>query len=281
MQDHVAANTRRSALLAAGFALVVALVLLGVNLLAGGGAAAAAAAVVVAAGTAAAAHRRATEVVLAVSRARPADPVDHARLHNVVEGLCMAAGLPNPRIYVVDDDVPNAFTAGRSPRHAVVAVTTGLLAQLNRIELEAVLAHELSHVKNHDAMVSTLAVTTVGLPALVADRALRSSPSVGMLLLPLAALAARLIRLVVNPRREVLADVTGVSLTRYPPGLITALEKVQAGGGIVHSGSPATAHLWLESPVPRAESEGRLGWLGRLVDTHPPLEERIEALREL
>ncbi|MDP9389060.1 MAG: M48 family metalloprotease [Actinomycetota bacterium] len=303
MHDQVAAHKRRSALLCAGFALAVALGLVGVNLLIGGGAVGFVAAVSAAAVVTAVAYRRSADVVLAVSHARPADPVEHARLHNLVEGLCVAAGVPKPRIFVVDDETPNAFTVGRDARHAAVGVTTGLLGKLNRIELEAVLAHELSHVKNCDVMASTVAVTTVGLAALVADWALRFSSwdgpthaddrrgsrggaavvlgAVGLVLLPLAALAARLLRLAVSPRREAVADLTGVSLTRYPPGLVSALEKVRAGGGVVRSGSRATAHLWLESPVARADSEGRLAWLGRLVDTHPPLEERIEALREL
>src|SRR3990170_4973231 len=108
-----------------------------------------------------------------MSHARPADPVEHARLHNLVEGLCIAGGLPKPRLYVVDDDAPNAFATGRDPRHAAVAVTTGLLAKLNRVELEGVLAHELSHIKNYDILVSTLAVTLVGVLTLVADFTLR------------------------------------------------------------------------------------------------------------
>src|SRR2546430_5980877 len=143
--------------------------------------------------------------------ARPADPVQYARLHNLVEGLCIAAGLPKPRVYVIEDPAPNAFATGRDPRHAAVAVTTGLLDKMNRIELEGVLAHELSHVKNYDVLVSTLAVSFVGIPAVVARPVF--GPAVPRAL---------------GRRREYLADASGVSLTRYPPGLISALEKLEA-----------------------------------------------------
>lgn len=303
MYDQVASNKRRSALLVAAFVVVVAGAAWAFNLLIGGGVAGLAVALVVAGGVAAGAYWKSDAVALAMSHARPADPVEHARLHNLVEGLCIAGGLPKPRVYVVDDDAPNAFATGRDPRHAAVAVTTGLLDKLNRIELEGVLAHELSHVKNYDILVSTLAVTMVGMVALLSDWALRflwwggprhrddqntGGPGpqavmavVGFALLLLAPVAARLMQFAVSRRRETLADLTGVSLTRYPPGLVSALEKLRDDQTVVHSGSRATAHLWIESPVPRAESEGRLAWLGRLFDTHPPLEERIQALREL
>jgi heat shock protein HtpX len=303
LYDQVASNKRRSALLVAAFVVVVAGAAWAFNLLIGGGVAGLAVALVVAGGVAAGAYWKSDAVALAMSHARPADPVEHARLHNLVEGLCIAGGLPKPRVYVVDDDAPNAFATGRDPRHAAVAVTTGLLDKLNRIELEGVLAHELSHVKNYDILVSTLAVTMVGMVALLSDWALRflwwggprhrddqntGGPGpqavmavVGFALLLLAPVAARLMQFAVSRRRETLADLTGVSLTRYPPGLVSALEKLRDDQTVVHSGSRATAHLWIESPVPRAESEGRLAWLGRLFDTHPPLEERIQALREL
>ncbi|MGH9152892.1 MAG: M48 family metallopeptidase [Acidimicrobiales bacterium] len=303
MYDQVASNKRRSAVLVAAFVVVVAAVAWAFNVLIGGGVAGLVVALVVAGGTAFAAYWKSDAIALAMSHARPADPVEHARLHNLVEGLCIAAGLPKPRVHVVEDDAPNAFATGRDPRHAAVAVTTGLLDKLNRIELEAVLAHELSHIKNYDILVSTLAVTMVGLVALLSDWGLRflwwggprhrddrssGGPGpqavmalAGFALLLLAPLAARLMQFAVSRRRELLADLTGVSLTRYPPGLVSALEKLRDDQTVVHSGSRATAHLWIESPVPRAGSEGRLAWLGRLFDTHPPLEERIQALREL
>jgi len=257
----------------------------------------------------AAAWRKSDAVALALSHARPTTPESHPRVHNLVEGLCIAAGLPQPRVCVIEDPAPNAFVTGRNPAHAAVAVTTGLLDTLNRIELEGVLAHELSHVKNYDSQVSTLAVTLVGLVAVVADVGLRflwwggprhrddrraatagagsrAGPAaavslLGFLLVPAVAIAGRLMRLSVSHRREALADHSGVMLTRYPPGLITALEKLQAGTTVVHSASRATAHLWLAWPLARTAAEGRLAWLNRLFETHPPLEERIQALKEL
>ena len=232
------------------------------------------------------AYWKSDSVALAMSHAHPADPTTYARLHNLVEGLCIAAGLPKPRIYVVDDVAPNAFATGRNPRHAALAVTTGLLDKMTRIELEGVLAHELSHVKNYDILVSTLAVTLVGVVALLTDFSLRflwwggprhrddNSPGgggpavvlavVGFLLLLLAPLVAKLMQATISRRRETLADVSGVALTRYPPGLISALEKLKDDTTVVHSSSRATAHLWVESPLARTPEEGRLSRLNRL-----------------
>jgi heat shock protein HtpX len=240
-------------------------------------------------------------VALSMSRARPADPVEYARLHNVVEGLCIAAGLPKPRVYVIDDDAPNAFATGRDPKHAAIAVTTGLLEKMNRIELEGVVAHELSHIKNYDILVSTLAVTLVGFVALASDLAIRmlwwgggrnrndgndGGPAailalLGFALLILAPLIAQVMQFAVSRRRESLADMSGVELTRYPPGLISALEKLRDDQTVVHAHSRATAHLWIEQPMPTQKDQGKLSWLNRLFDTHPPLDERIAALREL
>jgi heat shock protein HtpX len=256
----------------------------------------------IAAGGAFASYWKSDAVALRRSRARPADRAEYPRLHNLVEGLCIAGGLPKPRLYVIDDDAPNAFATGRDPKHAAVAVTTGLLERMNRIELEGVLAHELSHVKNYDILVSTLAVTLVGVVILLADIGIRFLwfgggsgrrsdrdgggagalfAIVGFLLLVLSPLVARVMQAAVSRRRESLADVSGVSLTRYPPGLVSALEKLRDDQTVVTSGSRATAHLWIESPLARNAEEGRLTWFNRLFETHPPLEERIAALREL
>ena len=272
------------------------------GLVVGGGPAGPLLALAVAAAASAGAWWKSDVIALRMSHARPADRVAHARLHNLVEGLCIAGGLPRPEVYVVDDPAPNAFATGRDPRHAAVAVTTGLLDKLTRVELEGVLAHELSHIKNRDTLVSTLAVTLVGVLTLLADVALRflwwggprhrddrragSGPAAilgvaGLALLVVAPLVGRLMRFAVSRRREALADVSGVALTRYPPGLISALEKLRDDTTVVHSASRATAHLWIESPLARVPSEGRGVWLNRLFDTHPPLDERIAALREL
>jgi heat shock protein HtpX len=303
MFDQIASNKRRSVVLIASFVVVLAAVVWAVNLVLGYGVVGLFIALAVAGGSAFLSYWKSDAVALRMSHAKPADPVEYARLHNLVEGLCIAAGLPKPRVYIVDDDAPNAFATGRDPKHAAIAVTTGLLEKMNRIELEGVLAHELSHVKNYDILVSTLAVTMVGVIVLIADWSLRfiwwgggrrrsndnnggggagaALAIVGFALLLLAPIVARLMQFAVSRRREALADVTGVSLTRYPPGLVSALEKLRDDKTVVHSGSRATAHLWIESPVAREPEEGKLAWLGRLFDTHPPLEERIQALREL
>jgi heat shock protein HtpX len=306
--DQVTSNKRRSALMIAIFVAFVVLLGFVVQYLMGFGFVALGLALVVAVGMSFGAYWKSDAIALRMSHARPADPVEHARLHNLVEGLCIAGGLPKPALYIVDDDAPNAFATGRDPKHAAIAVTTGLLAKLNRVELEGVLAHELSHIKNYDILVSTLAVTLVGIVTLVADFAMRwlwwggprhrndrneSSNGVGVLfamvglvLLVLSPLVGRLMQAAVSRRREALADVSGVALTRYPPGLISALEKLRDDQTVVHSGSRATAHLWIESPIPRNDDEphhdrGDSSRLNRLFDTHPPLEERIAALREL
>ena len=188
---------------------------------------------------------------LARCGAAPADPTVHARFHNVVEGLCVAAGLPKPSLQVVEDeDAPNALALGREPRRASLVVTSGLLDKLTRIELEGVLAHELTHVKSADTLVSTIAIGTIG----------RIAPG--------------LVPKVVGGPRETLADVTGVALTRYPPGLISALEKLRDDPSVMRSPDRAIAHLWIEAPVADPSSP-------RSKRSSPPLEERIQALREL
>jgi len=282
---------------------LVVLVGLALELVVGYGPAGVVLALAVAAVGAGLAWWRSDAVALAMSHAEPADPSTHARYHNLVEGLCIAAGLPKPRLYVIEDPAPNAFATGRDPDHAAVAVTTGLLEKMDRIELEGVLAHELAHIRNYDILVSTLAVTLVGTVAVVSDFALRflwwggprhrndrrgrsGGPAailavVGFVLLLVAPLVARLMQLAVSRRRESLADTTGVSFTRYPPGLIAALEKLEADRTVVHSSSRATAHLWIESPLARTRADGPLSRLNRLFETHPPLAERIQALKEL
>ena len=303
MDDQVSHNKRRSYVLLALSFLLVAAVVWAVTALIGLGWSGVAIALLVAAGTSAAAWWGSERVALRVSRAEPADPVEHARLHNLVEGLCIASGLSKPGIYVIDDAAPNAFATGRSPHHASIAVTTGLLEMMNRVELEAVLAHELSHVKNDDVLVDTLAVTCVGAVAILSDVAIRfmwwnggrrgrddrqasGGPLVviavfGFALLALAPLVARLLQFAVSRRREALADVSAVEMTRYPPALVSALGKLRDDTTVVHASSRATAHLWIESPIARVDSEGRLAKLNRLFDTHPPIDERIAALQEL
>lgn len=244
------------------------------------------------------------KIALAASRAHPADEPEYQRYHNLVEGLCIAAGLPKPRLYVVDDPSPNAFSTGRDPKHAAIAVTTGLLEKMNRVELEGVLAHELSHVKNYDILVSTVAVTAVGAIALLSDLGLRfmwwggradrrdnvDSGNAGAIiallalaLLVLAPFIAMLMQFAMSRNREYLADVSGVQLTRYPPGLISALDKLKGDQAVVHHATRATAQLWIESPLDRDSEadEGKGSWLNRAFDTHPPLDDRIARLKAM
>jgi heat shock protein HtpX len=302
--DQVAQNKRRSILLIAGFVVLVVAVGFALNLLVQGGPVFIGVAALIAAGSAALSYWKSDAIALAVSRARPASVEEFPRLHNLVEGLCIAGGLPKPRIYVVDDPSPNAFATGRNPKHAAIAVTTGLLERMNRVELEGVIAHELSHIKNYDILVSTLAVTMVGIIAIAADVGVRFLwfgmgrsrnndndnggggvlailAILGFALLILSPLIAKVMQAAVSRRREVLADVSGVELTRYPPGLISALEKLKDDYTVVGSTSHATAHLWIEQPHAVEEHEGRISKINRMFNTHPPLEERIALLREL
>jgi heat shock protein HtpX len=301
MFELVRANKRRSALLVSGFVLIVALMGIAVGAVAGFGPWGIVVALVVSAGLAFASYWKSDAVALAVSRAVPADPETYKRLHNLVEGLCIASGLPKPQVYVVDDPAPNAFATGRNPQHAAIAVTTGLLEKMNRVELEGVVAHELSHIKNYDILVSTLAVTMVGAIALLTDitirmmwwnggRARREGDRndqfnpliiIGFVLLIVGPILAKIMQATISRRRETLADVSACQLTRYPPGLISALEKLRDDTTVTHSASTATAHLWIEQPMSGVGDEGRLGAFHKLFDTHPPLEERISLLREL
>lgn len=304
MYDQVAQNKRRSIYLLLGFVGLVAAVGAALNLLYGGGPTFIIIALVFAGGSAALSYWKSDAIALRVSRARPASEEEYARLHNLVEGLCIAGGLPKPRIYIVDDPSPNAFATGRNPKHAAIAVTTGLLEKLNRVELEGVVAHELSHIKNYDILVSTLAVTLVGVVAIAADLGVRflwfgmgrsrnnsrdgagGGPQailaiLGFALLALSPLIGRAMQAAVSRRRETLADVSAVELTRYPPGLISALEKLRDDYTVVGSTSHATAHLWIEQPQAVEEGDGRISRVNRMFNTHPPLEERIALLREL
>jgi heat shock protein HtpX len=196
------------------------------------------------------AYLYADRVVLGLSHARPVSLDDEPRYHNLVEGLCVSAGLPKPDLYVIDDDTPNSFATGRNPNHAAIVVTTGLLEKLSRMELEGILAHELAHIRNHDILVTGLGTALVALP-----------------LLPAGSLSARLLDTLVGRGRERDADISGVRLTRYPPGLAAALEKLRRDQAAGLSASRATAHLWISSPHDKA---GR----GRL-------DERIKALRDM
>lgn len=235
---------------------------------------------------------------LTMVQARPADGPEFAELRALVEQMSIAAGIPLPKVFVVDDPAPNAFATGRNPKHAAITVTTGLLAVMSRRELRGVLAHEMSHIRNRDIAVTTLAVLAVGAIAVIADIGIRVGIFSGggrgrdnngaglMLLLSLAIYliavpAGMLLKAALSRKRESLADASAVELTREPGGIRSALEKLEADTTVVSHSSAATAHLWIESPLERAGGKGMLGSFGRMMDTHPPLAERIALLRSI
>jgi heat shock protein HtpX len=241
-------------------------------------------------------------LVLASTRAREVAQQEQPRLHNIVEGLSIAAGIPKPRVYVIPEQAPNAFATGRNPEHSSVAVTEGLLATMNRVELEGVIGHELSHVVDRDILVGTVVATLVGAVVLISEFFMRSwwwggfrgrrggdsggggaeaiVFAIGLVLLVLAPIIGQIVRFAVSRQREFLADAQGALLTRYPPGLASALRKIGAASGIpMRSANNATAHLWLNQPS-RIQGEG-MGPLEKLFSTHPPIEERIRRLEEM
>jgi heat shock protein HtpX len=257
-------------------------------------------AVVIAGGMALVSYYSSDKVVLAMSRAKPVAKEDYPYLYNVVEGLAIAAGVPAPRCYIIDDTAPNAFATGRNPRHSVIVVTKGLLEKLNRAELEGVIAHEMSHIKNYDVLVQTLTVVMVGIVALLSDWMLRtfwwgggrrrSSERgrgggggagaifvvVGLVLAVLSPLISQLIHFAVSRKREFLADASGAMLTRYPPGLASALRKLAADREPLEAANKATAHLYIVNPL--LDIGGKVN---KLFSTHPPIEERIAALEKM
>jgi heat shock protein HtpX len=301
MYEQIGKNKRATALMLVFFALLILLALLAFNFLLGFGWVGGVIAIGIALAMAWGSYWNSDKIALRVSHAKPADGPEYRRFHNLVEGLCIAAGLPKPRLYVIDDPAPNAFATGRNPKHAALAVTTGLLEMMNRVELEGVIAHELSHVKNYDILATTVAVTAVGAIALISDLGLRfmwfggrsgrrdsaNSGNAGAILalvaivfLVLAPIIAIIMQFSLSRQREYLADASGVALTRYPPGLISALEKLEGDKAVVHYGSRATAQLWIESPLDR-QKENKGTRLNRAFDTHPPLEDRIRILKEM
>lgn len=234
------------------------------------------------------------KIVLKMSGAQPISAESHRELHNIVENLAITAGLPLPKIYIVRERQPNAFATGRNPQHAVVAVTEGLLERLDRSELEGVIAHELSHIGNRDMLLSTAVVVLVGFISILSDIFLRSMfwggmgggrsdkrgggifLLIGIILAVIAPIAAMLMRLAISRKREFLADASGVLLTRYPDGLAKALEKISADSTPMAVANNTTAHLWLDDPF---KGKNKTSWLHKLFMTHPPIEERLSALK--
>ncbi|MEK7635040.1 MAG: M48 family metallopeptidase [Patescibacteria group bacterium] len=237
------------------------------------------------------------KIVLAMSKAKPAKREEYFDLYTVTENLSITAGLPMPRVYVIDDPAPNAFATGRNKEHAVVCTTTGLLQKLDRQELEGVIAHELSHIGNRDILLMSAVVVLVGFVSIISDMFLRASffggnrdndrgsvgnvlAIIGIIFIVLSPIIATLIKMAISRRREYLADSSGVLLTRYPEGLAKALEKISSYNMPMKVASNATAHLFISNPMPVKKNISGES-ISNLFNTHPPIAERIKLLREM
>jgi len=308
--DLIAQNRRRTWLLMLAFFALLGLVGAAVSLIMGGGIVGVIFAVLISVGITFSSYWSSASLALGATRARPASREEFGRLHNLVEEVSIAAGIPKPKVYVVHDPAPNAFATGRNVDNAAVAVTTGLMDKMNRAELEGVIAHEVAHIRNGDILVMTVAVATAGAIAIISDlffrmlywgaltgggashrsRSSNNNNGGGIQVLIvvgamafvaiIAPLAAALLRAAVSRSRESLADATAVEITRYPGGLRSALEKLDADITVVKRTSHATSHLWIESPDDH-EADDRGRKFNDMFSTHPPLAERINLLREM
>lgn len=298
--DAIDANRRRTVVLIASFLLIVAALgfVLGELVVEGAGLFVLPVAVGASGLWALTSYFAGDRIVLGVSRARQVSAEQEPRLHNVVEALCLGAGLPKPRLYVIEDAALNAFATGRDPKHASVAVTRGLLEKLDRTELEGVMAHELSHIRNYDIRVLLVAAVLIGAVAMLADMLLRTLWYTGgrgarsgggrgggggaLLLLAAAALAivapivAQLVRLAISREREFLADASGALLTRYPPGLASALRKISSEHTPMHAANKAVEALYIHNPLKDTRR-----YFDGLFETHPPVAERIRRLEAM
>jgi len=299
--EQISSNKRRSVLLVVGALVLLGAVGYAIGYLYSSGPVGLVIALVAAAAMSFASYRYGDRMVLASARAKEVSPEEQPRLHNIVEGLAIAAGVPKPRVYVVPEQAPNAFATGRNPEHSSLAVTQGLLDEMNRVELEGVIAHEMSHVVDRDILLGTIVATLVGAVILISEFFMRSwwwggfggrrgndrggGPAeaiifaVGFLLLILAPIFGQIIRFAVSRQREYLADAQGAMLTRYPPGLANALRKIGAHSSAMRSANNATAHLWLNQPS-RVAGE-QTSAFEKLFSTHPPIADRIRRLEEM
>lgn len=235
------------------------------------------------------------KLVLAMARAKEVKHEENPEVYHIVENLCITAGLPVPKIYIIEEQQPNAFATGRDAKHAVVAVTRGLLNKLDKVELEGVIAHELSHIGNKDMLLQTVIVVLAGIITMVSDWFFRISffgggrrdergsggsvlAIIGIVGMILAPIAATLIQLAISRKREFLADASGALLTRYPDGLARALEKIASDQTPLKTANNSTAHLYISNPF---RGKQKIGWFVKLFSTHPPVQERIKALREM
>ncbi|MCE5314108.1 MAG: M48 family metalloprotease [Armatimonadota bacterium] len=293
MYEQIQSNIWRSRLLIVGFIVLIGLVGYGFYL-AYGDPIALIIAVGFAFATSIGSYYYSDQIVLASTQARPATKEEFPHYVNSVEGLALAAGIPVPKAYVIDDPAPNAFATGRDPEHGVICVTTGLLDIMNRVELEGVISHEMSHIKNYDIRFMALVAVLVGAIAMLAHwfwwsgrfggygRSDRDDEGqgqviffiIGMVLAILAPIAAGLVQAMISRRREYLADASGAMLTRYPDGLASALEKIANDEHVLRSANKATAHLFISNPL------RNLGGVFSF-STHPPIEDRIKRLREM
>jgi len=241
------------------------------------------------------------KVILSISKARPATREEFFDYYTVTENLVSGSRMPMPKLYVIDDSAMNAFATGRDPKHAVVCATTGLLSRLTRSEVEGVVAHELSHVKNYDIRLMSVVTILVGMIALLSDWALRMTyfggsrrsrgndkegnqlqmilMVVGIVLALLSPLIAQIIQLAISRKREFLADASGVGMTRNPNGLVSALKKISADTEPLEAANKATAHLYFSNPL--KNTHGAVGWFAKLFRTHPPMTERVAALEKI
>jgi heat shock protein HtpX len=300
LYEQIARNRRRTVLI-----IVLALAFAGglgwlFGYLIGVGIAGLVVALAIAAGLSFLSYRAGDKLVLRAARARRVTHEEEPRLHNVVEGLALAGGLPKPAVYVIPEQAMNAFATGPDPQHSSIAVTRGLLDAMNRVELEGVVAHEMSHIRDRDILLGTVVATLVGSVVLIAEFMLRwfwwggargrddgdrggqgfaALALLGVVLALVTPLIAQIIRLAMSRRREYLADAEGAILTRYPPGLAAALRKIAADTTPMRAANNATAHLWLKQPS-RTPGEAN-HWFENLFSTHPPIQDRIRILEEM
>ena len=304
MREQIARNKRKTALLIAGTLVFLGAVGYLLGWIIGGQSMSAAigalaVALLIAIAMSWTSYRYGDRLVLSTSRARLVTHEEEPRLHNVVEGLALAAGLPKPAVYVVPEQSPNAFATGRDPEHSSIAATQGLLDMMNRVELEGVIGHEMSHIRDRDILVGTVVATLCGVVVLLAEfllrwfwwggmRGSRSDGNnqgqaifalIGLVVAILTPFFAQIIKMAMSRRREYLADAEGALLTRYPPGLASALKKIAADTTPMRVANNATAHLWINQPS-RVPGQGS-HWFESLFSTHPPIQDRIRILEEM
>lgn len=299
MYDQIGSNKFKSALLVAFFVLFMLAVGWAFGYVTDWGAGGLVLALLVSFSMAWGSYWYSDKIVLAMSRARPVSREQEPHLYHSVEGIAIAAGIPTPKCYVIDDPAPNAFATGRNPANAAIAVTTGLMEKLNRLELEGVIGHEMAHIKNYDTLVQTLAAVMAGTVVLLSDWMFRAwfwgggrrrdsqsgaGPAgailaiIAVALLVLSPLFAAVIQMAISRKREYLADANGALITRYPQGLADALRKISADTNQLRSANKATESMYIYNPL--KDIRGGRG-LNSLFDTHPPVAERINRLEAM